>query len=356
MQADNKIAFQHNIQTFRAFAILNITAIHCWAACYYSAGSQSSAGHNLRSLIESIFHNSTIYFALISGILYSLVLKKQSITQFYHKKFITIFIPYLFFTGIYTVLAGRVFIGEHIEPTSIQDMLEAIPSNLLNGSSWGHLWYPPILLVLFILTPLIYKSLKHPTFKYTLLITALAPLAVSRVWPDFSLNNVCFFGGVYSLGLYIGLHYQKALALFNRFSLTLLLSAILLFLPIGYLYQYSPAINLPFNPIESLSYLQKIFFGCFLIERLHRIQGPTNKTLDFIATHAYGIYLVHPAISIFGAIGLQIISPSIFERASFIALALYGLALFIATLLLSAALIMATKIILGKYSKFIYGT
>jgi hypothetical protein len=222
--------------------------------------------------------------------------------QFYRKKITTIFVPYVFFTGIYTILAGRVFISEDIEPTSTPGMLNAIPSNLLNGSSWGHLWYPPILLVLFILTPLIYKSLKHPAFQYTLIITAFAPLTISRVWPDFSLNNVCFFGGAYSLGLYIGLYYQKALELFHRFSFALLLSALMLLLPIGYLYQYSPALNLPFNLIESLSYLQKIFLGCFLIEWLHRTQKPTNKIFNFIATHAYGIYLVHPAISIFAAV------------------------------------------------------
>lgn len=356
MKPDNKTAFQHNIQKFRAFAILNITAIHCWAACYYSAGSQSSAGHNLRSIIESLFHNSTVYFALISGVLYSLVLKRQPITQFYRKKITTIFVPYVFFSGIYTILAGRVFISEDIEPTSIQGMLNAIPSNLLNGSSWGHLWYPPVLLVLFILTPLIYKSLKHPVFQYTLIITAFAPLTISRVWPDFSLNNVCFFGGAYSLGLYIGLYYQKALELFHRFSFALLLSALMLLFPIGYLYQYSPVLNLPFNPIESLSYLQKIFLGCFLIEWLHRTQQPTNKFFNFIATHAYGIYLVHPAISIFAAIGLKIISPSIFEQAGFIALSLYGLVIFSATLLLSITLIMTTKPLLGKYSKLIYGT
>ena len=51
--------------------------------------------------------NSTIYFALISGLLYTAILKKKGYAQFFISKLKFVVLPYLFFTLFYSIFDDK---------------------------------------------------------------------------------------------------------------------------------------------------------------------------------------------------------------------------------------------------------
>jgi hypothetical protein len=84
--AQPETIFFGHIHAFRAFAIVNIVAIHAGATWLYflQPGAPLRAELVLTSrVIEVRFHASTIYFALISGLLYSAVLHHRGTSRFF---------------------------------------------------------------------------------------------------------------------------------------------------------------------------------------------------------------------------------------------------------------------------------
>ena len=95
------------MHAFRAFAILNIVAIHALAGWLYFSGPVVLADSTLESisrLVELLFHESTIYFALISGLLYSLVLHRRGVASFARGKALNVLVPYALLTALFTAL------------------------------------------------------------------------------------------------------------------------------------------------------------------------------------------------------------------------------------------------------------
>ena len=70
------------VHSFRGFAILNIVAIHAVVvALIVPADWNPDPAAPLYVLNETLFHDSTLYFALISGILFSSILHAPAATS-----------------------------------------------------------------------------------------------------------------------------------------------------------------------------------------------------------------------------------------------------------------------------------
>ena len=99
-------AFNYPIHAFRGFAILNIVAIHAFAFVLFyaeSSGSRAGAGLMVAGVLNGVLlHDSTLYFTYISGILFSMVLAERGYRRFFRSKFFYVFLPYLFFTVLYS--------------------------------------------------------------------------------------------------------------------------------------------------------------------------------------------------------------------------------------------------------------
>ena len=92
-------AFNHPIHAFRGFAILNVMAIHMFAFLLMAAEKVEQPANQAIAILgrsnKTLFHDATLYFTIISGILYSAVLKERGYKRFYLSKLSYVVIPYI---------------------------------------------------------------------------------------------------------------------------------------------------------------------------------------------------------------------------------------------------------------------
>lgn len=73
------------LHRFRGIAVLAIMGAHAWSVLGFLSGAETQLLHYiwLSAITETLFHGSTLFFALISGILYARVLRGRSWDRFY---------------------------------------------------------------------------------------------------------------------------------------------------------------------------------------------------------------------------------------------------------------------------------
>ena len=96
--------FVKHLHAFRGFAILNIVGAHAWSGqVYLFGGTDPSTGVTVLSAVsETLFHDSTVCFALISGLLFSLVLQSRGWSAFWSNKLANVISPYVVMTLLFT--------------------------------------------------------------------------------------------------------------------------------------------------------------------------------------------------------------------------------------------------------------
>ena len=151
----NFLSYMHS---FRGFAIINIVAVHAFGFSVYTVTTNAKDPVSVGN--ELMFHNSTIYFALISGLLFSAILKKKGYAKFFSSKFKYVVLPYVFFTLLYTIFDNKVeeFFAYQ---TSFKNYVIDLPRNFMYGKAMFVLWYIPVLLFLYLITPLLDYILHH---------------------------------------------------------------------------------------------------------------------------------------------------------------------------------------------------
>ena len=137
------------------------------AAAFIAAYGTFDESHPLIIVSEIFYHDSTLYFAIISGLLFTRVLEPKGYFKFYTSKVKNILLPYLFFTLLLTFIAIRFH-----DARSFQDGLvyyfSKVLRNLIYGKANFALWYIPVLIVLYLATPVLHSLQK--TNKWTKMI------------------------------------------------------------------------------------------------------------------------------------------------------------------------------------------
>ncbi|MBT8449983.1 MAG: acyltransferase [Gammaproteobacteria bacterium] len=349
-------SFNHALHAFRGFAIINITAIHVFAWPAYIIRENGYTVAPIFGIFDwvigTLLHDSTLYFTFISGILFPIILKGKGYPRFFESKFKYVFLPYLVFTTVFTILSA--FSPDSAASASvIEQVLNFIGKlslNLLTGNALWIYWYIPILLVLYALTPLLEKLPNMRAGKMISAIIIMLPLVASRVWPEVSWTNYVYFLGAYLLGLIVGQNYDKTLELINQYWVLLLIIAVLTTLQF---------FTLP-NPItygfinlnESFWYVQKIAMAALALLWLEKNIKEVPRWLDLLARYAFALYFLHVAVimmyfGIFHAMGLSL--------GDNMTLAISLLVSYPLIMAVCVGLIFIAKTIFGKYSRSIIG-
>lgn len=354
MGNNSKVFFTH-LHAFRGFAILNIVAAHCWVLLIM-IGTQGQVPSLLKPLMavsETLFHNSTIYFAIISGLLFSLILKEYPWKKFYIGKVKHVFVPYVVFSIILAFLSGMVLIPPDVEPMPVKAVLSAIPMHIITGSSFSHMWYIPILLVLFALTPVFNFILSNKKLLPVLILIILIPIVISRSWPDFTWKNFVFFFAPYIFGMLIGNNYQKTLQLVDRFRYVLWLILLLTTTILAYLYlnEFEPVYGIKLQ--ESFGYINKVSICLIVLTFMHSIENKLPKLLNTLGDYSFSIYFVHMIFVII--LGVIMVSTGIVIMTP-LSIVLMGILLFISTLMASIGFAWLVKKGTGKYSRLFIGS
>ncbi|MCR8668826.1 acyltransferase [Aestuariibaculum sp. M13] len=355
--ASKESAFLSYVHSFRGLAILIIVFGHAVAAATIGARGVFDESYLLVMISEVFYHDSTIYFAIISGLLFSSVLKPKGFKRFYVSKLKFIIVPYIFLTLIFTFLRIR-FKSQEGFFENFWFYLSTTFRNLIYGKANFVMWYIPVLVFLYLVTPVLdWLQNKSNFTKGLFLLVVLMPLVISRIQMAheyvLKLETMLYFTGAYAFGMWLGSDINETLGKFKAYKFQILAIAILSTLSLFYLYNnqldYFGKVSLK----ESLFYVQKLCFTVLILLVFKKFEYRQIKWLNVVARDSFAIYFLHgfilfSSLSLFKSVllfneiePLNIISGTVL-------LLVYSVGLSLLTVYLS-------RKIFKRYSRFLVG-
>lgn len=341
-------AFYGSIQAFRGIAIATIVAAHTWAFLIFWTGKVDSPSINwVYAITETLFHGSTLYFALISGLLFSLVLQHKGWRRFASSKLKFVLLPYC----LITLLCTWVYWDFTRQATPDAEPLSTYLTGLAGGSASVQLWYIPLLMGLFVLTPgLVWLQQRWP---WLLWLLVLLPLVISRSsFPDLlTWPTLVYFTGAYVLGLLWGAHYQPVIEILRRYQRVLAGVVIATSLWVGWSYYQGHAAGGLWFYRQSLIYVQKLTFAALLLCWLES-RALSARWAMRLGDYAFAIFFLH--VLVLDRFYFGVYDWLMANRTGF-TLAWLGLLNLVWTLLGSLALAWIIRTLTGRYSRLVVG-
>jgi len=300
MQKEAHLGFVHS---FRGFAILNIVAIHAMVYAMLIPGEfDLDPTAPLYILNETLFHDSTIYFALISGLLFSTTLQERGYKKFYGNKMRNVLMPYLFCSAFFSLfLPPDSETSAYTLRENSADYFQAFLHNVVTGEAQFTYWYIPVLFILFALTPALdYLCRAKGSRALPLWLILTAPLVFSR--PEFSpgaslisFGGIIYFAGAYTTGMFLGKNLQSNMDWLADRKLALVVIAALSSIAIAIMHRLEFWGYAGLALRESTYYVQKIALAALVLVWLRHRSERQPRALGFFANHAFAIYFLHVA-------------------------------------------------------------
>ena len=292
--------FLHYLHSFRGFAILCIVAVHAGIMPLVAANGfiEPDTSDIIYVINEVLFHDSTIYFALISGLLFAAFLSDRGWKRFFRSKFLYIFLPYLFFSVLLSIGRPPSAPGESgsLHP-DLGSYMSTLGLNVLYGKAMPIYWYIPVLFILYAFTPLLSLIFQGKGWvKWLGLPIMLLPLAISRQ-PiafdyQFDWQNPLYFLGAYALGMWMGYQLNDSLTWIKSNKTWLTVIALLSFGLLFYLY------TVEMEPLgitslqETVHYINKLAIAALVIAYFAG-KSTQPKVITWLANDAFAIYFIH---------------------------------------------------------------
>ena len=345
--------FSAPLHAFRGLAILFIVAVHSWAVPIFinSNGKKEASIKWVNTLNEVLFHDSTLFFTLISGVMFSIVLQNRGWSRFYKSKLINVLSPYLVATLAYSAFVWGFDSVKFIQ-MGVVEYLQLSIENALLGKGLFHLWYLPILAMLFLLTPILVFIKNHGTLNWLFWLIIISPIFISRTWPDFSWMTVVYFMGAYSLGMYVGANYEKTKTFINRYFGCLAIVTLATTVALVVLLRFENTTLGWVSVSESIFYVQKICMAALILRLFERSMSSVPRWLNLLANYAFAIYFIHGVFLYVSIVVLRSMGGVNFNAKQIILAGLVNLVLItIVSILIAAGL----KRITGGKSKWVIG-
>ena len=358
----NKPGHLGYIHSFRGFAILNVVAVHALALAVIIPRDWKSDPTSLLTVVsETLFHDSTVYFALISGLLFSAVLRARGYLNFYQSKTKFVLLPYIVCTLVFSLMrwdtTGN---GVLAWPTGWSDYAASVLPNLMHGEAQFTYWYIPVLLILFAITPLL--SALTTAKSYAALPgwgLMLAPLVFSR--PEFGdgvsqigPGTLLYFAGAYTVGVSLGNRLEPLLDRIAAYrnhliAAAVLSSAVLVELQLAQVNRFGS-----YSLQETFFYLQKLSLAALVLLWLRSLENRQPRWLSYFANEAFSIYFLH----VYFILLLADISWALLRDPRFLPWSVYlsSLAFFTFALAMSVLVVRLLRGLLGKHSRLLIGS
>jgi surface polysaccharide O-acyltransferase-like enzyme len=351
------------VHSFRGFAILNIVAIHALAfGIVVPQNFEPDETAILYIVNEVLFHDSTIYFALISGLLFSAILKPRGYLQFFLGKAKFVVAPYVFCTLMFSfILWKEDGTGLVRMASEFGEYAELILPNLLRGEAQFTYWYIPVLLIIFLLTPMLSHLVdsKRPLLHALAWLAMLLPLLFSR--PEFSPGvlqitpgAVIYFTGAYTVGLYLGASLDERLDRLELHRGRLLTGALVLSIALFLLHAFQIDRFEWFSLREAVYYAQKLCFAGLVLLWLRSLGEHQPRGMAPVANAAFSIYFLH-VVFMLAVAELSytfIMDPDRLPGSMY----LMGMAYFVVAMLGSLLIVSILQRLLGKTSRLLVGS
>ncbi len=285
-----------HLHAFRGFAILMIVAAHSWSSLLFMGDFDTMPAKGaVYAAAETLFHGSTLYFAVISGLLFGLVLRRKGWQAFFRSKVLNVMLPYalvsLFFLSVFWPMYVQWFESEGMSTNFVVAYL----SGLLTGRIMLPFWYIPILMLLYASTPLIDRLMRNERLILMVGVLVVLPFVISRTTaPDFlSVRTYVYFLGAYTLGMLAGTYYERASEVIREFRNLLWVAAVgcTLVVLLLFLNEYEPSGS--YSLVQTLVYVQKLSITALIIHYLSRNEESLPRMLFVLGNYAFAIYFLH---------------------------------------------------------------
>lgn len=290
------------LDSLRAIAILGVIIIHVSSPVVNMSYGKNMFHWWTGNIFDSMVRFSVPLFLMISGA--TLLSKSYDLKTFYKKRFLRVFVPFLFWMLVYWVFRWCTL------PTSIR------PVGFDNVINWGiaiflkegiskHLWYVYMLVVLYFFTPFIGMSVRKLRAEM-LVFLLLAWVLICNISKNFPVDMYGWKGNLfpkfftyflYSGYMVLGYYLHRwmitskniRLSAFLLYLLTVCASAFMAF----YSSKFKGQLDLSIYGYFSLNTMVQacaLFISLKGIEiqntKLHRVQ-------NLLSDYSYGIYLSH---------------------------------------------------------------
>lgn len=346
-----------HLNAFRGFAILNVIGAHAWTSLMFRVGGFEMADtmRELYALIQMLFHDSTIYFAVISGLLFSKVLRGRPWQTFYRNKLKNVIAPYVLLSVFFLTVLWDWYLGYASSNGLPTDYPGALLRGLLQGQTLPHFWYIPVLTILFVLTPALDAIAQRPRLRWLAALIAVAPLLISRTGIDqsVSIQSVVYFCGAYFVGMVMGQHYQPLLSLIagNLNRLLLLIASSSMAIYALYASGYKATGLLSYS--ESLFYLQKLAITALVLYVFCRREAVLPRLLHSLGNYAFSIYFLH---LVFVFLCARLLEAPIRDHQSSLLMLAGGALVMLVSAALTLGLSMLLKRLLRRHSRLVIGS
>lgn len=341
------------LDQLRAIAILSIVFLHSGRTYFLRGPEPHYSDHDLIfALNDIIFHDTTIYFTLISAIIYARSLHKKGALRYWLGRLENVVLPYIVVTIFFTTIAWQ--LGRR--SGSAESLWQTIVHNIIWGEAIYVLWYIPVVVIIYLLAPLLFSIVHNPKTRWFAVLLCLMPLIFSREGTDVTLPTIAYFLGAFMVALFIGIDFDNWLDFGMRHQFALWAISAFCSLILFVFYQKN-ILKLGITDLrESVFYILRMASGLALISYLVRvrpIEGRSLKNwLSWIAGMAFGLYFLHAFI-------LRIVLKSIrvlWDDKGFVLQPLIMIPLiYVITLVLCAAFITLSRKAAGRYSKLLIG-
>ena len=340
------------IDDMRGLAILAIVLLHSANAMLNRglAKPLSPAAQHVGIATDILFHNSTIYFALISGILYAHLFAGRPHGAFLRARLANVGAPYLVMTaGLTTILwlAG----SRHSESLPV-----SILRNLIFGDAWNTFWYIPVILTLYALSPLLWRVMTERRLDALALLILCLPLIFTRTGTMLSAQMLVYFAGVYCCGMLAGRDLPRTIAWLHAeaglVGMVAAISALVLLL-----LHLAGLDEVGFTSLrESIFYIFRLSLAGLLLPWLSGWRPPPDgqprRFLGLVAAASFGIYFLHGPLLRLIAHAIGPIVPTAQPAWAVMLAILVSAALVLA---LCLAILLLVKRLLGTRSRYLTG-
>jgi len=352
MENKSQKVFLEYLHSFRGLAIILIVLLHSTYSTIFLTNQLGS--HKYFEIITQVLlHGSTIFFAVISGILFSNILRNRGFKRFYISKTKYVILPYLLFTIVLTLVMVKfkVFANDGYLEALLQ-YIKLVFENFIYGEAHYIYWYIPVLMFLYLVTPFLdYIQKANTLSKVLFVIFMVLPLFFSRMGMSF--QTMVYFMGCYCFGMYLGDNLEMKLNYFKKHIHVITIIAIVSTISLFYLYWNDMDLVGNISLKESFFYIQKTSFTLIIIlffKQLHE----QPKWLDGIARDSFAIYFLHgPILFILNFIFSKLIHELYFNPIYIILLALL---LFFLAISISMLIVYVFRRIFGKKSRMLIGS
>ena len=344
--------FLRYIHNFRGIAILVIVMGHVIVYLDWSSSPLSYA------ICKALFKDGTVYFVFIAGFLFQYLSRKYVYSKYLNKKLNYVVVPYLLISIpaiAYCVLSDKISSDawfENVFPS--WTLPKQIITLYATGAHLYPLWFIPMVIILYLISPLLISLDNHPKLYWILVM--LIPLCfifprppINAIWQSF-----LYFLPAYILGMLASHYLKNVLLLTRRFLLPLSLISFGLFCL--YAYQIFSGVSLDDTSLLVNTFNREI--QCFLLIYAlwyfdKKLSTRSHSILAFFANISFGLYFVHSyVISIYFKLLTKLpIIDALLENGNF--------AIFIFTSLLvifiSSLCVLIPQKYLGKNSRYLIG-